>query len=99
MNKLRLNPEDLQVQSFQTDEAARERGTVHGHETLEANLCNQTVEATCAQGCGTETGSLSACGCETAECTGNAGDMYCYDSYNYCLETQRPLHTCPFCLP
>jgi hypothetical protein len=106
MKKLRLNPDHLEVQSFETSELVAERGTVRGNESqlvdscVVANtcLCNPTVEATCGAGCGTETGSLSVCGCATAACTGNPGEISCYNTYDFCFETQRPLHTCEVCV-
>lgn len=91
MKKLNLNPDHLEVQSFETDLPVRARGTVHANATVIGGI------ETCALYCGTETGSLSNCGCETARCTGNPGEVSCYNSYDFCNETQEPLATCPLC--
>ncbi len=93
MKKLSLNPDHLEVQSFETDMPVRARGTVRANATAVGGI------DTCALYCTTVTGSLSACGCETGDCTGNAGEVSCYNSYDFCKPTQRPLRTCPHCYP
>lgn len=109
MKKLKLDPETLHIQSFDTGHVEG-RGTVMGKETAIDDSCscagiytctyiNTDFDDSCAVQCGTLTGSLSACtDCGTADCTGNGGQVQCWDSFNFCRPTQRPLHTCPSCL-
>lgn len=91
MRKLILNPDHLEVQSFETDMPEHDRGTVHGNATIIGGI------ETCALYCTSETGSLSACGCQTGGCTSDEGQVSCYNSYDFCNETQRPLYSCPTC--
>ena len=37
--KIRLDPDALRVQSFETDAAAREQGTVHAHAAASGQSC------------------------------------------------------------
>lgn len=109
--KIKLSLDSLQVESFSTNGAAAPRGTVEGHMSYDAT-CGETWcgEFSCAGTCGeteygdcgvvsADGGGISIC-CPSMDCTGNAGDLQCYNSYNYCLETQlcptRSLATC-FC--
>jgi hypothetical protein len=58
MNKIRLNPDHLHVDSFQTAAADGERrGTVHGHwsqvGTCDGRVATCQYGGTCGPGCGT----------------------------------------------
>jgi hypothetical protein len=67
MNKIKLNLERLQVETFETDAAnGTDRGTVHGHWS-QLGTCDGRA-ATCQYGgtCGP--------GCETRNCSGS---IYC----------------------
>lgn len=57
MNKIKLDLDRLQVDSFETASADGERGTVHGHwsqvGTCDARVGTCAYGATCGPGCGT----------------------------------------------
>ena len=58
MNKIRLDPDRLRVESFETASAERtDRGTVHGHwsqaGTCDARAATCQYGGTCGPGCGT----------------------------------------------
>lgn len=62
MGKLRLELDDLTVESFETGDEQRRRGTVQGHDTVETEWCTgypdclskrcQTPNDTCYGTCG-----------------------------------------------
>jgi hypothetical protein len=62
MSKLRLELDDLTVESFDTGDEQRRRGTVQGHDTVETEWCTgypdcvsdhcQTPRKTCYGTCG-----------------------------------------------
>lgn len=81
MRKLKLHPDDLEVDSFETHEAGEQRGTVHGHyptqypscftsvcgcSGADGLSCEDTCDATCHVSCD------GSCDC-TGDCylTGN----------------------------
>ncbi|HEU0014153.1 MAG TPA: hypothetical protein VFQ45_10740 [Longimicrobium sp.] len=73
MKKLALNPEELQVDSFDTQGNPETRGTVHGNswwETCDPWYTCRTYEGTC-HNWGCNTGLTSMCGTENAtDCPG-----------------------------
>lgn len=76
MKKIKLDVETLTVESFETRESAEAvKGTVRGHEDF-------TGYSECD--CGSSP-YYSQC------CTGDPRDFQCYDSFHYCLETQRQI--------
>jgi hypothetical protein len=56
MRKIRLDIEDLTVESFDTADQEKSAGTVHGHETEDWG-CNSEFSncATCVEGCPRDT--------------------------------------------
>jgi hypothetical protein len=66
MKKLRLEMEELRVESFQTVQAPREKGTVIGHYLTPQ--CSGDGGYTCDYSCGGQLGSCAAT-CETCSPT------------------------------
>jgi hypothetical protein len=100
MKKLNLDVSALRVESFETAAHGLEGGTVHAHsvaltagpetcaqaecQSTQANYtCLLTLNGTCEP----QTRPLGACG-PSAQCTWNAGDLGCYNSLNFCVDTQ-----------
>jgi hypothetical protein len=93
MKKLKLQMEDLEVESFVTDGTAGTRGTVEGHNTLGGNTCGAEPPIYCSFGtdpiacapdtlnCPTQT-CLTGCGCATGSgftCVGCTTHNYTAD--------------------
>lgn len=110
MKKLKLQVEDLTVESFTTSDAAGLRGTVEAHNTFRGNTCqavNTCGPQTCLPAyCVIETGDPFACsgGCDTPACPPGsancptAGELSCAGctTHDY---TVNPGHdTCGFCM-
>lgn len=107
MKKLRLNLDELEVESFETEAEHAERGTVHGHaqysaycppgESLQASncpTCQQTCVATC-YGQNTCEGVFT-CG-PGSTCLGTCDPFNgCNNSWAYCSE---PMIECSFGAP
>lgn len=78
MRKLRLDIDDLAVESFETREGAEERGTVHGHWPTQycvSNRCSGADPITCPESLDTlcyDTCGGSCPGC-SGECTWTQG--------------------------
>lgn len=95
MRKLRLAVDELEVQSFTTDELSRGRGTVHGH-TI-SYQCNTngpacTQQETCAGGntcVGPSCPALSCDDCGSDQC-GTDGSCWNQSCVDTCLVTCRP---------
>ena len=92
MNKLALRLEDLTVDSFETQTPRGTRGTVRGHDSAYISMdlgCQGTFnpQNTCASGCQPGESVGMTCECASQGCTNDPGDMFCYDSYNFCIET------------
>jgi len=52
MNKMKLDLDALQIESFDTSEAREERGTVRGHDATEdLTFCQESCAGTCATHC------------------------------------------------
>lgn len=97
--KLKLNVEDVDVQSFVIAEGVIRHGTVRGHasqvgqatcgqQTCGQDTCNGTcVDTECVGQCAGNSVGLSAC-CATVDCTANPNDFHCIDSVHYCFNTQ-----------
>jgi hypothetical protein len=51
MEKLRLNAEDLRVQSFATDDASEQMGTVQGQEAAASRVFTRCCETNEVQSC------------------------------------------------
>jgi hypothetical protein len=85
MPKIRLDLEQLDVVTFETEVTPVERGTVHGH--IGTAYCD-TVNATCdgAATCGGETcGAAYSCApscgaCGTYNCTGEGSTIGTYET-------------------
>lgn len=106
MKKLRLQMDDLAVESFTTSNAGGGRGTVEGHNTLGGDSCG--AENTCGpQTCGAvycvrDTVDPLACGgggsggCTSVGCPGPTGMLSCAGctTYDY---TQAGGDTCDYC--
>lgn len=106
MRKLRLNPEELSVESFGTGPEPVQRGTVHGHLTPRCNtdvscggtcgaLCQPTyycvpTEETCDDMCIPATGSTS---CDQPCVYTCGGDASCNPN-DTCIHTCQGMPTC-----
>jgi hypothetical protein len=72
MRKLKL--ESLQVESFETALAARERGTMHAHqqhhtiETYDIEECGDTRYFDCTYGCSINTNCATGCQETSLDC-------------------------------
>lgn len=80
MKKLRLNLERLEVQSFETEHAAGERGTVQGRA---GTYREWTCDGTCDQTCGAPASCVGA-----GEYCGTYPDQGCPNSQWYCTDAQ-----------
>jgi hypothetical protein len=81
MKKLKLQIEDLSVESFTTSDAAGPRGTVEAHNTYKGNTC-QAVNT-----CGPQTCLPAYCVIETADpfaCSGGCDTTACPPGSNTC---------------
>lgn len=103
MKKLKLELDELRVESFETARTHERRGTVQAHsggyQTCDAG-CGPTFlpEASCYDtGCPQEGSVGLSCACVTMDCTANPMETYCINSYEFCVETQRPQATCRLC--
>src|SRR5262249_45263961 len=106
MRKLALAIEELDVQSFTTDEAGTERGTVHGHISQNCNtqFAGCTNQASCQGGytCqGPSCPALSCDNCGTYRCATEgwcpnewAGDSCAYTGCGNCNPTAGEVGTC-----
>ena len=76
MRKLKLDLEELAVESFPTDTVAQERGTVQGHgQTDGGTTCWATcIGDTCWDSCGADCGSYY--------CTPYSCGLTCYDPFH-----------------
>lgn len=72
MPKLKLELEELRVESFETAEGAVERGTVRGHYRL-TDLCSRADGFTCFESCGGT--CVETCGASCDTC-----DSGCYET-------------------
>lgn len=80
MKKLKLNLDDLRVESFETSPAAPKDGTVHGYaETYEYTICGLTCDATCA---GQSTCDLGCGGQSTTLCGGGGTEDFTCNDYS-----------------
>ena len=63
--KIRLNPDALRVESFDTDAAASERGTVHAHDAASGQSCtyNCTLDELTCSGAACRTVPVLTCLC------------------------------------
>jgi hypothetical protein len=91
MNKLRLDLDRLEVESFATDRGEGERGTVEAHVSLRCTGGGLTCDAgnTCADGdtCGAQASCYISCnGSCPAPCTNEFS--YCYN--NTCFNCSYP---------
>jgi hypothetical protein len=107
MNKLRLQLEDLRIDSFQTTPAEKPKGTVFGEQctcytqctcpgcpTCDASCngtCNASCNGTCDASCGC--GTYDACGTWDASCGGNTCDATCNGWATY----PGPMQHCVLC--
>lgn len=64
MPKLRLDPEQITVESFRPETGAADGGTVAGHQGRETFTCPPPTAATC---------DPAVCGGGTGNCSGNCG--------------------------
>lgn len=86
MHKLRLQMDDLRVESFETTAAARAKGTVFGEQCTCYTECTcpgcPTCDATCGETCGNTCDASCAytCAytCDDVSCGGTCGGNSCY---------------------
>lgn len=81
MRKLKLDLEELEVETFEAAEDLEQRGTVHGADTIGGWVCN-----------GSDGGSGNICSCEISICIPCAPDSY-YCSGPW-IESCYPLQPC-----
>ncbi len=67
MHKLKLRPEDLRVETFETTQARTERGTVFGEQCTCGTQCTCPGCDTCDASCG---GTCDASACGGGSCIG-----------------------------
>lgn len=88
MGKLRLEPEDLRVESFSTETVDARRGTVRGLSgtayTICWGLCGDAGASDCAL----------SCGAASEGCTYDPRDANCISYAEPCPPTQPPNGTC-----
>lgn len=104
MKKLRLDHDDLKVESFRTESEAERQGTVLGHslmtchETCDPWYFCQTYRETCHnRGC--NTGLTSMCQTEGAtDCPGQSEcGAYTQDGGNTCYGSCTDVEACTVC--
>lgn len=85
MNKLKLQLDDLQVESFQTERGKEAlRGTVKGN-APPTSFCTDYIDCTWDFGCETQ---LNSCGGTCQTCAGGSCENTCYGScYGSCGAT------------
>lgn len=92
MNKLKLDLEELGVESFDTQGGVKERGTVVGEQQCSCvGTCywQATCAATCAYTCDDQT--CPACPTCAASCNGTCEGNTCWDSCGAsCWDSCRP---------
>ena len=96
MKKLALDLESLVVESFDTMDIGRERGTVHGRET-HVSPCEPTAMTRCLGECGeyTQGGGITCYGCNHTEtCTYNEYAAECQSYAVQCEPSMVPTN-CP----
>jgi hypothetical protein len=85
MNKLRLRLDDLQVDTFQTTPAQKEKGTVFGEQCTCYSECTcpgcPTCDASCNGTCEADTGCGPTC---NASCRASCVDNTCAIDYGSC---------------
>jgi hypothetical protein len=89
MHKLKLRLEDLRIDSFTTEPARKEKGTVFGEQCTCYTNCScpgcPTCDASCNGSCGASCGgtcNATACGTCDQSCGGTC-DHTCYDGCGY----------------
>jgi|tagenome__1003787_1003787.scaffolds.fasta_scaffold20968477_2 hypothetical protein len=92
MKKLRLDLQELQVETFESVADQNKRGTVVGHYETEGYTVNMCGE------CYSEGGAGLTCGCPSYPCTQDPGASDCISDYNatMCGDTCF-LYTCRNC--
>ena len=102
MKKLRLDQDDLRVESFGTEPGMGSRGTVLGHSYMTCDVtCDpwffcQTYEATCHnRGCNTGLTSM----CQTGAATDCPGQSECgaYTQGSTCYGSCTDVEACTVC--
>jgi hypothetical protein len=87
MRKLRLEIDELRVETFDTDARGDGKGTVHGRSGTEMTRCFGL--------CGDDTEGAFGCGGGGTEgCTLNVYDDFCYSYAQQCPMTVIPSATC-----
>jgi hypothetical protein len=82
MTKLKLDLEELEVESFPTERGEEEPGTVHGYwETDGGATCWYTCQGATCEGGNTCWDSCDA-GCGTYYCTPYSCGLTCYDPFH-----------------
>jgi hypothetical protein len=99
-SKLKLNLDQLAVDSFDTSTAQSPRGTVHGEQCTCPTACTcpgcPTCDATCANTCDDYTCAASCngtCGAATCGNSCNRTDCGCYPNTN-CMNTGCAPYEC-----
>src|SRR3712207_2363061 len=105
MNKLRLELEDLQIDSFSTTPVKKEKGTVYGEQCTCPTACTCPGCPTCDASCN-GTCDASCNGTCDASCNGTCGDSCgcgtwdsCYSCYYGCetYATRGGERGCEYC--
>ncbi len=90
MKKLRIELDQLQVESFQTGGAGAERGTVHGHGPhTDPGQCPPTEDFYCTQGHG----------CTLADYTCGGANCQTWEAFLCYRESGAGQQTCSICDP
>ena len=107
MNKLKLRLDDLQVDTFQTTSAPKQKGTVFGEQCTCWTYCGQntcpgcpTCNASCNGSCDVSCNGSCAVTCD-ASCYGTCDGYTCDYSCECTTETQAtspdPRQPCMYC--
>jgi hypothetical protein len=105
MNKLKLDLDQLTVESFNTDASGiARRGTVQAHSEIcvptrgeftcgdTCDTCNNTCYDSCAASCGGGCGSGYSCG---GTCGGTCFDPTCNTCFTNCEQESCGVYICP----
>lgn len=82
MKKLRLELDEIEVETFEVAEARKERGTVHGHHPTawETCTCECSADTACDSNAAPCSGHPLSCG--PTDCNDTGCDMFCPATYN-----------------
>jgi hypothetical protein len=96
MKKLRLQLDDLRIDSFETTAAEKPRGTVFGEQCTCWTQCGQntcpgcpTCDASCNGTCAASCANTCAYTCDDASCAGTCGETCDYSCGDTCFVSCR----------